>query len=60
MNEKTHTNADKIATTKNGVKTVLCSIPIKNMHTPIETVAINDIKNTAELIYNFIMSNKEV
>ncbi len=60
MNNKTQTNADKIATTKNGVKTVLCSIPIKNMHTPIETIKISDIENTAELIYNFIISNKEV
>lgn len=60
MNNKTQTNADEIATTKSGVKTVLCSIPIKNMHTPIETVKISDIENTAELIYNFIISNKEV
>lgn len=60
MNGKTHTNADEIATTKSGVKTVLCSIPIKNMHTPIETIKISDIKNTAELIYHFIISSKEV
>ena len=58
MNAKTSTDVDAIAFTKSGVRTIICSVPIKNMHTPVEIVEINDIKTTAELIYNFILSEK--
>ena len=56
----TGTNADEIVGIKNGILTCLCSIPIKNMHTPVEIVDFKDIKNTAELIYDFIALVKGV
>lgn len=52
----TGTNADSIATTKSGVKSCVVSIPLRNMHTPNEIVALNDIENTAMLISKYIIS----
>ena len=54
----TGTNADELLSVKDGILTCLCSIPIKNMHTPVEIVDLKDIENTAELIYSFIVSVK--
>lgn len=51
----TGTNADSIATSKAGVKTVLVSIPEKNMHTQGEIVDLQDIENTALLISQYIL-----
>ncbi|MFZ2540112.1 MAG: M20/M25/M40 family metallo-hydrolase [Oscillospiraceae bacterium] len=50
----TGTNADGIILTKGGVKTALLSIPLKYMHTPIEQVALSDMKETAKLVAEFI------
>lgn len=50
----TGTNADEIILTKGGVRTALLSIPLKYMHTPIEEIALSDIKATAELMAEFI------
>jgi len=54
MNNRTGTNADGIISTKNGVKTCLLSIPIKNMHSVIEVVAIEDIIETKKLIVEYL------
>lgn len=54
MAEATGTNADAISTTGYGVKTALLSIPLKYMHTPIETVAVNDIAAVGELMATWI------
>lgn len=48
------TNADVISLVKGGVKTALVSIPLRYMHTPVETVSIRDIENTGRLIAMFI------
>ena len=56
MNSLTHTDADSIAISKSGVKTCLISIPLKNMHTPLEIVSLKDINSTIDLIFNFINS----
>jgi len=48
------TNADVISLIKGGVKTALVSIPLRYMHTPIETVSVADIENTARLIAAFM------
>jgi len=50
MSGKTGTNADRIVTTRGGVKTGMLSIPLKYMHTPIETVAVEDVENTGKLL----------
>lgn len=54
MSGLTSTDADAIQITENGVKCALLSIPIKYMHTPIETVFINDIKATSDLIFEYL------
>lgn len=50
----TGTNADNIAVTKSGVKTSVVSIPQRYMHTPNEVVSLDDVENTAKLIYEYI------
>lgn len=54
MSGKTGTNADAIGVSKGGVKAVTLSIPLKNMHTPVEIVSLADIENTAKLICAYI------
>lgn len=54
MGGKTGTNADNISITKSGIKTGLLSIPIRNMHSPVEVVDLNDIKNTAKLLASYV------
>ena len=55
MGSRTGTNADSIAVSGLGVKMGLVSIPLRNMHTQSEIVDIQDIKNTAKLICEYIM-----
>lgn len=50
----TGTDAWNIQTVKQGIPTVLISIPIKHMHTSVEIVNIDDIKNTGRIIAKFI------
>lgn len=50
----TGTDAWAIQTTKEGVPTLLISIPIKYMHTSVEMVNMNDIVNTGKLMARFI------
>jgi endoglucanase len=45
---KTGTDADVISVSKTGIPTVLLSIPLKNMHTPVEMVDLHDICATGE------------
>lgn len=54
MGGKTSTNADEIAITRGGVVTGLLSIPQRYMHTPIETVSLKDIENTAKLMAEYV------
>lgn len=54
MNGRTGTNADHITIAKGGIPTALVSLPIKYMHTPVETVDIRDIENSARLIAEFL------
>lgn len=54
MSGLTGTNADQFSVSRGGVKTCTCSVPIKHMHTPAETVDIQDIENTAVLLAGFI------
>ncbi|MCL1822938.1 MAG: M20/M25/M40 family metallo-hydrolase [Oscillospiraceae bacterium] len=54
MNGKTGTNADVISLTQNGIKCALLSIPLRNMHTPVEVIQLSDIEATGQLIAEFI------
>ncbi len=55
MSGSTGTNADVISLSESGIKTALISIPERYMHQSVEVVDIEDIENTAELIYNYIL-----
>lgn len=54
MSGRTGTNADHITISKGGIPTALVSLPIKYMHTPIETVDLRDIESCARLIAEFL------
>lgn len=62
MNGSTGTDADDIAVSGRGVRTGLLSIPQRYMHTPIETIAPEDVEQTAKLLAAYIsdLSAKEV
>ena len=47
---KTGTDADVITVSKNGIPTALLSIPLRYMHTPVETVDTGDIVAVGELM----------
>lgn len=53
MPSSTGTNADSISISSSGVKCCTLSIPIRYMHTPIETVRLCDIESTARLICEY-------
>ncbi len=55
MSDSTGTNADHIALSRGGIKTGLVSIPLRNMHTAVEVVSINDVENCAQLIAQYIL-----
>ncbi len=59
MGGTTGTNADAIGVTRGGVKTVTVSIPLKNMHTPVEVISISDIESSARLIAEFLRNGVE-
>ena len=54
MAETTGTNADVISCSCFGVRTALLSIPIRYMHTPVETVDVSDIAATGDLMATWI------
>lgn len=58
MGGRTGTNADGIATAKFGTKTMILSPPIRNMHTPVEVVDVNDLESVAQLIAEYILSEE--
>lgn len=59
MGGKSSTNADHIAVTKSGVPTGLVSIPLRNMHTPVEVVSIKDIESVADILCEYILNCTE-
>jgi putative aminopeptidase FrvX len=55
MNGLTSTNADKIAISGKGVKTALISIPLRCMHSAVETADVLDLESCARLIAEYIV-----
>ncbi len=53
MPSSTGTNADAVSVSRCGVKCCTVSIPIRYMHTPIESVSISDIDAAAQLICKY-------
>lgn len=54
MNELTSTNADRYSVSRCGVEACTISIPLRNMHTPVEVIDMKDIELTGRLIAEFI------
>jgi len=48
------TDAWAIQVSREGIPAALISIPLRNMHTPVETVSIKDIERTGRLLAAFI------
>ena len=55
MGRRTGTNADVMASVGSGVKCALVSVPLRNMHTPVEVINIKDIESAAEIIAEYIL-----
>lgn len=54
MGGSTGTDSDGIAIAAQGIKTALLSIPLRNMHTVVETVAVEDVLSTARLMVEYV------
>lgn len=50
------TNAEEIQVSHAGVATALISLPLKYMHTPIETVSVDDMESIRHLIVEYVKS----
>ena len=48
------TNGWPIQVSREGVATAVLSVPLKYMHSPIETVSLSDVEATAELLAAFV------
>jgi endoglucanase len=48
------TDADKLQISAEGVITMIVSVPIRYMHTPVELVQVRDIQRVARLVAGFI------
>ena len=56
MGAKSGTNADMISVSREGVRTVTLSIPLRNMHTEVEVLDLADLESAADLICEYILS----
>ncbi len=59
MNRLTGTNADQFSVNKGGCEAVTVSVPLKYMHTPVEVIDCEDVKNTGILLAEFIKEVSE-
>ena len=50
----TGTDADDIVISRGGVPTVIISLPLKYMHSPVEMLRMSDVKNVGKLLAAFI------
>lgn len=55
---RTGTDADTIKYTGKGVPIALVSLPIRYMHSPVETASFNDMQNEIDLLTDFILNLK--
>ncbi len=56
MGGRTGTNSDVISISKSGVKTGLVSIPLRNMHTDVEVIDLEDLKSVCDILEKYILS----
>ena len=50
------TNAHTMQTASEGTRTVVLSLPLRYMHTPVETLRMCDVKNLGALLKEFVLS----
>ena len=55
----TGTDTDAFAYSNEGVASALISLPLKYMHTTVETAHYDDIDNVVKLIYDFLLQLKD-
>lgn len=55
---RTGTDTDSIYVSRNGVASALVSLPLRYMHSPVETAALTDVENTIKLLLELIKSLK--
>lgn len=53
---KTSTDADMISISREGVKTSVLSIPLRNMHSEVEVLSLNDLTAICDLLEKYILS----
>jgi endoglucanase len=56
MPELSDTEADAFQLARHGVPTAIVSIPVRNMHTPVEIVSLKDISSVGKLLAGFAES----
>jgi putative aminopeptidase FrvX len=56
MPRSTGTDADAFAYSRAGIPTGLVCLPLKYMHTTVETVHKSDVADTIELLFHFLLS----
>jgi endoglucanase len=54
----TGTDTDKIFHSREGIPSALVSLPLRCMHSVVETAHLDDIEHTIELLAAFVMSLK--
>ncbi len=54
MAGRTGTNGDELQISREGVATAVLSVPLRYMHTPVETVHRKDLENAARLLAAFV------
>ncbi|MEM1082772.1 MAG: M42 family metallopeptidase [Verrucomicrobiota bacterium] len=54
----TGTDTDKIYTQREGIPSALVSLPLRCMHSVVETAHLDDIENTIKLLTGFVLSLK--
>lgn len=52
MGARTATDSDVAVNAGKGTKTGLVSVPLLNMHTPVETLDIKDVEAVAAVLFN--------
>lgn len=58
MSGMTSTNADRYSVSRCGAKTCTVSVPLRNMHTPVEVIDIGDVELTAKLLAEYIKEDR--
>lgn len=57
MGGATGTDSEALAVSRGGKRTALLSVPLRNMHTPVEVVNLKDIESTAQLMAQYVINS---